>query len=235
MEKIKAVIVENEKAAIENLEDMLQENCPIVELVGIFQTYKDALEGIQKVKPHLVFLDIGLDTKSGFELLKPLKHLYFEVIFTTISREHQIQAIRVEAVDYLSKPFTDDELVDAVNRAAIRIRKNMPQPKYLHVGGVREDLIVPFDKIMYCKADNNLTELHLFNEKSFVLSSDTLKKVEEELPSDQFYRIHRSHCVNRDYIKSINRNTGLAVEMKNGTKLEIAKDKKEDFYRWLGI
>ena len=86
-----------------------------------------------------------------------------------------------------------------------------------------------------CKADNNLTELHLFNEKSFVLSSDTLKKVGEELPSDQFYRIHRSHCVNRDYIKSINRNTGLAVEMRNGVKLEIAKDKKEDFYRWLGI
>lgn len=234
MEKIKAVIVEDELLSIENLRLKIKNNCPAVYLAGEYQTCNAALEGIQREKPQLVFLDIGLDTLSGFDLLKRLKHMHFEVIFTTTSREHHIEAIRAEAVDYLSKPFTDDELVDAVNRAALRIRKNNP-PQYLHVPGVGKDLIIPIAEIMYCKAANNFTEIHVAGEKRYALSSDNLKKVEERLPESLFYRIHKSHCVNRDFIKAIIRETGLKVQLKNGSDLEIARDRKDGFYGWMGI
>lgn len=235
MEKIKAVIVEDELLSMENLRLKIKNNCPVVHLAGEYQTCNDALKGIQQERPQLVFLDIGLDTLSGFDLLKRLKHLYFEVIFTTTSHEHHIEAIRAEAVDYLSKPCTDDELIDAVNRAVARIRKNMPPPKYLHIPGMGKDLMIPIDQIMYCKAANNLTEVYVLDEKRYALSTDTLKKVEEKLPALQFYRIHRSQCVNRDYIKAISRTTGLVVVMKDGTELDIARDKAEGFYEWLGI
>lgn len=235
MEKTKAVIVENELPAIENLQHMIEGCCPGLELAATYQTYDQALIGIQKVKPQLVFLDIGLGGKSGFDLLKPLKHLYFEVIFTTISRTHHLDALRVEAVDYLAKPFTDEELIDAVDRAVARIRKNRPMPTFLHVPGVGKDLIIPFEQIMYCKAASNLTEVHVFEERRYTLASDTLKNIEEKLPSGQFYRIHKSHCVNRDYIKAISRVTGLEVLLKDDTKLEISRDRKEGFYEWLGI
>ncbi len=235
MEKIKAAIVENELPAIENLQRMIQTYCPVVELAGTYQTYDKALEGIQKGKPQLVFLDIDLGVKSGFDLLKPLKHLYFEVIFTTSSQVHHLQALRAEAVDYLSKPFTEEELIEAVDRAVVRIRKNRPQPTFLHVPGVGKDLIIPIDQIMYCKAANNLTEVHILHEKRYALASETLKTIAEKLPDSQFYRIHKGHCVNRDFIKAISRVTGLAVHLKDGSELEIARDRKEGFYEWLGI
>lgn len=235
MDKIKAVIVEDEALAVQNLRRKIGENCPGIEVVASYQTYEEALNGIQQAKPLLVFLDIGLDTHSGFDLLKRLKHLYFEVIFTTASREHYVNAIRAEAVDYLSKPFTDDELAEAVERAIGRIRKRMPPPQYLHVRGREKDQIIPLARIMFCKADDNFTNVHLADEKRPVLATETLRLVEERLPSAQFFRVHRSQCINRDYVKGISRAKGLAVVMKDGTELSIAREKEEQFYAWLGI
>lgn len=235
MEKITAVIVDDELPAVENLRFKLQNACPEVDVVGAFSTSQEALTGIQRKKPQIVFMDIGLDTLSGFDLLQRLTHLHFEVIFTTTSRQHHLEALRAEAADYLSKPFTEDELALAVERAAVRIRKNIPPPKYLHIPGVGKDLIIPVGQILYCKAANNMTEVYVVGEKRYALAADTLKTIEGRLPSGQFYRIHRSHCVNRDFIKAILRESKLAVEMQDGAKLEIAQERKVEFYEWLGI
>ena len=236
MKKIRATIVEDERLGREALERKLKTYCPQIELVGSHATAIQALQGIPQQKPDLVFLDIGLDTLSGFELLNRLNHLDFEVIFTTTSRDHPVDAIRVGAVDYLSKPFTDEELVDAVNRAEQRISRKFPaeEPVLLIVGSNRDHLI-PMHKIMYCIADSNLTEVHVDGEARFVLASETLGKLELRLPSDKFFRIHRSACINRDYLKGINRHEGLRAMMTNNRELIIARDKKNEFYRWMGL
>jgi two-component system LytT family response regulator len=236
MNTIRAVIVEDEPLGLELLETKLRENCPHVEIIGSFSTAAKAMQGIQALKPHLVFIDIGLDTITGLEIFERLHHLRFEAIFVTTSRElpDSIEALRLGAVDYLSKPFTDEELIDAVNRAYPRI---MNKVTYLHIVSRDREQFIPVADIITCKASSNYTEVSYKsgNKTKSILASETLKSIDERLPPDRFFRIHRSFTISRDHIVGINRTDGLRASMSDGQELDISRDKRGDFYRWMGL
>lgn len=236
MNTIRAVIVEDEPLSRELLETKLRENCPQVEIVDSFATAAKALKEIQILKPQLVFLDIGLDTISGLDIYESLHDLNFEAIFVTTSRAlpDSIAALRLGAVDYLSKPFTDEELIDAVKRAALRILKKIT---HLHIVCSGREYFIPFEEIIFCQASSNYCEVHYkgANGAKKVLASETLADVEKRLPDDRFFRIYRKYVINRDHITGINRIDGLRAIMTDGHELLIAQDRRANFYRWMGL
>jgi two-component system LytT family response regulator len=116
MSNIRTVIVEDEEPGINNLVEKLKRNCPQVEVVDICRTAPEAMTNIPLHKPDLVFLDINLGSLNGFDVLNYFGTIDFEVVFTTDYDQYVINAIRVNALDYLLKPISEQELVEAVTR-----------------------------------------------------------------------------------------------------------------------
>ena len=114
---MKAVIIEDERQAINALSQEIQDNCPDIQITGHAATVKEGLRLILKEQPELVFLDIQLKDGTGFELLEELGIYDFKVIFTTAFGQYALQAIKISALDYLLKPIDPEELVRAVNKA----------------------------------------------------------------------------------------------------------------------
>ena len=114
---IKAVIIDDEQHCINRLENLLTNYCAdSVQLCGSFQTVKDSLQGVQTLKPDLVFLDVEIKNNTGFEFLQQLPQINFEVIFTTAYDKYAVQAFKFSAIDYLLKPVDADELQTSVKK-----------------------------------------------------------------------------------------------------------------------
>ncbi len=232
MNPIKAIIVEDVQTAIDNLLYKLKTNCPDVEVVASCNTSELAIREIPKMKPDLVFLDIRLDTLSGFDVLSRLQQLDFEVIFTTAYDEYAIKAFKVDALDYLLKPIDENELINAVNKARIKIQERKLPLSRISVpisNGVR--LLKP-EQIIYCEADNNYTFIHLDQEKP-VLITKTLKEIEKQLQGHHFSRIHKTYLVNEEYISAYTREDGGVVHLTNGKKLKLSRGRKDQFLKKL--
>lgn len=222
MLKIKAVIVEDEQHAIDNLKSELEDNCPHVEVVGAFKDPKEAVKEIARLRPHVLFLDINLGNLNGFDVLNRLKFISFEVIFVTSYAEHAIRAIKSNALDYILKPFKSNELIDAVNLVSDRIKKKKttnPQIPIPISDGLR---FVPIEEIIYCKADNNRSDIILFNKK-ILNTSKHLRAIETMLEEFNFFRIHRSFLINKDYLDKYSSQDGGYVIMSNGDRLKASR------------
>lgn len=128
LKKMRAIIVDDEKANIENLLFLLQKNTSEVEVVATADTLELAKEKIIRLDPDLVFLDIVLGAQTSFELLQSIPEKNFEIIFVTAFDRYGIQAIKFAALDYILKPIDADELKSAVNKAqkASEIRRLLP-------------------------------------------------------------------------------------------------------------
>jgi two-component system LytT family response regulator len=123
---INAIIIDDESDGRNALRIALEKFFPEVAIKGIFETPEKGIEGITQLKPNLVFLDIQMPQMSGFDLLKQLSPLNFEVIFVTAFDQYAIKAIRFGALDYLLKPIDIDDLRVALDHARDRIEKETP-------------------------------------------------------------------------------------------------------------
>ena len=226
---LRCVIVEDEQAGLKNLVLKIKRACPDVEIVAECRTFDSGLEEIQLQKPDLVFLDIKLDKMTGFDLLQRLPHIAFEVIITTAHSEFKfgLQAVRASAVDYLVKPVKDAELIKAVNRARDKI-KSRQKPISRIALPTRDGLkFLMVEEILYAEADSNMTLMKLFNNREFLVTK-TLADIEKKLSRHPFFRIHRKHLINLDYIESYTR-TDHTVTMTNGDLLTVARNSREAF------
>jgi two-component system LytT family response regulator len=123
MKSIKTILVDDEPRGLSALQKLLEYNCPEIEIIGLCSSADEAKEKITELKPELVFLDIAMPEKNGFDLLNDIDPIRFEIIFVTAHDDFMLQAFRFSAVDYLLKPVENNLLVDAVNRAATRIEE----------------------------------------------------------------------------------------------------------------
>ena len=242
---IKTIIVDDEYNAREFLEQLLQRYFPDKFLVLAKCESVDAAKlAIENFNPELVFLDIQMPNKNGFELLKSLKAINFEVIFTTAHSEFGIQAVKASALDYLLKPIGYLDLLESVKKYESKQNKASQQDRLLLLienmdFGSSEYRKIAFptetgfefvkvNSILYCEAESNYTKVVFLEGKKITLSK-TLKTVEELLPSDIFKRIHRSYLVNKNYINRFNNTNDYFVELTNGESLPVSVRKKEDF------
>src|SRR6185503_1133136 len=113
MNKIKTILVDDEPRGLSSLHRLLQFNCPEVEVIGVCHDAIEAREKINSLQPQLIFLDIAMPRKTGFDLLKDLSPVNFEIIFVTAHEKFMLQAFRFSAVDYLLKPVEDNLLSEA--------------------------------------------------------------------------------------------------------------------------
>lgn len=242
--KIKAIIVDDEVKGREVLKSLLQNLFSEIELVGEAENVENAFELVNKVKPELVFLDIQMPRVSGFSLLKKFEEIPFEVIFVTSYDEYAINAIKFNALDYLLKPVEVKELKEAVNKAKKTIgakqRSNAQMVNLLlslntkpsdkkvavHVGEKVEMLNAT--DIAYIEADGSYCTIFAKDKEKYT-TAKFLKDFEDYFGEESdFVRIHKSCLINVAYIKNYSKGEPCFIEMTDGNTFEVARRKKQE-------
>lgn len=233
-----AIIVEDEANSREILSNYLAKYCPEVSLAGEAASIEEAKELIGKYTVDLVFLDVEMPFGTGFDFLDQMPERTFETVFVTAYNQYAIEALNNHAAYYLMKPINIDELINAV--AYVReIRKKedaledqVLKPKSNKVDGKitlpQQDgfQVLNVSDILYCKADDNYTEIYLVNKK--ILVSKTLKYFEEALSEFPFARIHKSYLVNVNEVVKYKKGKGGSVVVSNGKELLVSAAKKKE-------
>ena len=243
------VIVDDEENAREALKKLLERYFPNkVEVLALADSVESGVKAIHKYMPDIVFLDIEMPYKDGFQLFDYFKKPGFDVIFTTAYRHYAIDAFKTSAMDYLLKPVNYIDLQTALRHYEEKEKQRSRQQRLevllgnLNAGSeITQKIALPTlsgyqmvkaGHIIYCQSDSNYTKIFIINEPS-VLVSKTLKLIEELLPQDMFFRIHKSYLVNLNFVKSYINKDGHYVVLDDGTRLDVAFRRTEEFVRAL--
>ena len=234
--RIKAIIVEDEAISREILRNYIDKYCPNVDLKGEASNINEAEELIKIHELDLVFLDVEMPFGNAFDLLEKVEDRRFETVFVTAYDHYAIEALNSHASYYLLKPISIDELIKAVNHVTeIKEKENDLQNKILlpKVTSASGKITIPHQEgfevvdikdIVFCKADDNYTEIHLANSKKLV--SKTLKYFETILSEYSFARIHKSYLVNINAIVKYKKGKGGSVVVSNGKEILVSSSKK---------
>ena len=239
---IRSIIIDDEPNNIENLQILLYQYCPEISIVATAMNADSGIEAIQVYQPDIVFLDIQMPEKSGFDVLRAFTGINFEIIFITAYDQYGIQAIKFSALDYLLKPININELKLAVEKARQKIIAKQKDYnivnllEYIKAGNkeipkialptLQEILYVRVDDIIRCEASNNYTLFYLKNGEK-VLVCKTLKEFAELLAPHNFIRTHQSHLVNLHFVKSFLREDGGALFLTDQTKVPISRQNRD--------
>lgn len=206
MSKLTAIIIENELPVLNQLQRKLLRYCPEVEILDTCITGREGIEAIETKKPELVFLDIHLQRMTAFQMLKRLKYLNFEIIFTTGHREYALEAINnASPIGYLIKPIDGEELAQAVGKALKKVQGLQQQQGQITVEVVSETSrfiakVIEYKNIVYLESNRKHTYFHLATESEPIEAIRGISHYENQLPAPFFCRIHRSFLVNLKYL-----------------------------------
>jgi two-component system LytT family response regulator len=238
---ITATIVDDEFYSSEILVGLLERYCPEVKVLDICYSASGALQSISETKPDILFLDIEMPFMNGFELLEKLPPIDFELIFTTSYDNYAIKAIRFSALDYLLKPVDPEELQIAVKKAITQLKHPLQQQievllqKLNHPSAAITKIAIPtieglqmilIDSIVSCESDRNYTILFLKDGQKLI-SSRTLKEIEEILEEHSFIRVHHSYLVNLNEVEKYVRGEGGYLIMSNKTNIDVSRSRKD--------
>ncbi|MUP46974.1 response regulator transcription factor [Gramella sp. BOM4] len=240
---IKVVIIDDESSARNLLEKTLLKYFPNkFNIVEKCPSVDSGIMAIKTYEPDLVFLDIQMPEKNGFELFGAFDVINFEVIFTTAYDRFAIKAIRRSALDYLLKPINIVDLSNAVkrfealNKSSSTHRKLSLLLENLNVNDQNVSKIafptlegfelIHANQILYCKAESNYCSIKRID-SSYRMATKTLKFVEEILPGN-FLRIHKSYVLNLNFVVRYHK-SNKEVELTNGEKLPVSFRKEEEF------
>ncbi|WP_020571652.1 LytR/AlgR family response regulator transcription factor [Neolewinella persica] len=240
-QSIKSIIVDDEANGRENINILLKEFCPEVEIIGVASNLREAENLIKGKRPELVFLDIQLGAETAFTLLNRLNTIDFEIIFVTAHDHFALRAFEFMAVDYLLKPIEIDKLRNAVTHAVSRIgQKSLHlsmEEMMMHVQNFNRGQhkialatqngyeMVYIKDIMYCTADGSYTHFHFVSGDVLIVSKN-LKYYENLLKGYSFIRGHNTALVNLRFIKRIDRTGGGSIVMEDDKALPVAKAKR---------
>ena len=237
MGKLKTIIVEDEKISRDILRNYLAKYCPKVELIGEAATIDEALVLIRNNDLDLVFLDVEMPYGNAFDLLDRVGDVSFETVFVTAYSQYALDALNKHAAFYVLKPISIDDLIKAVDYVlGIKEKEERLQNGLLktNLAIVSGKITIPTQHgyevleiadILYCKADDNYTEIYLGNNKKKLVSK-TLKYFEDALNSNNFVRVHKSFLVNVNAITAYNKGKGGSVMLVNGKEITVAASKK---------
>ncbi len=247
---IKVLILDDELKARNILHHYIVNFMPSISEIQLSSSVDDALEVLKNYTPDIVFLDVEMPNKDGFDFLVALKNPPFDIIFTTAYNHYAIQAIKFSALDYLMKPIDPDELIAAVERY-IEKKETAEQKKELFGNLIKNiektdvkdfRVAVPsskgvffftLDEVIRFEADTSYTHIHLVGKRPFT-ASKTLKHFEEMLDGFDFIRCHKSHLINPRHITSITSDHDF-IGMSDGSKVEISRRKKEEVFKQLNM
>jgi two-component system LytT family response regulator len=234
---LNAIIVEDEETSRMILKNYLSKYCPNVNVLDEAANVDEALVLIRNHDLDLVFLDVEMPYGNAFDLLDKVGNRTFETVFVTAYNHYAIDALNAHASYYLMKPISIDELIKAVDYVTdIKTKENALQdevliPKTKHVNG---KITIPLQDgfevietadILFCKADDNYTEIYLNTNKKKLVSK-TLKYFEEALSNSSFARVHKSYLVNVNEVIKYVKGKGGSVILSNGKEIMVSASKK---------
>lgn len=241
---IRTVIVDDETDSRSVLQKLLETYCPQVTVVGTAAGVDTALPLIRELNPDLVFLDIEMIHGNGFDLLNELQPISFQVIFVTAFDEYAIKAFKYSAVDYLLKPVDIEELQGAVEKASSRMQDKVdlsPIRTLLQNVGViqlaQQKMAIPtvnglsfiaMHDIIRFEAQGNYTAIYITKGQT-LMATRNIKEYELLLPEAIFCRIHNSHIINLQKIQKYQKGRGGQVIMEDGTAIEVAIRRRQEF------
>lgn len=233
MQSLPCIIVDDEPIAREILQEYIQRDDRLT-LIGSYANAGDVLREINIKRPRLVFLDIKMPQVSGFEMLRSMpKHPF--IIFTTAFREYAVEGFDLNAVDYLLKPFSFERFLQSVNKVFVLHAAESSEPaitnvtddsgKYIFVKSEGKFIRINMDDIYYIEALKEY--VRIFTSEGTLVVYQTMQNLEEKLPADQFFRIHRSYIIGVRHIKAIEGNSVLVHK----TQLPVSRYIKEQFMK----
>jgi two-component system LytT family response regulator len=242
-EKIKAVIVEDEAAAVAALQNYIKKFCPQVQVIGTAQNSKEAIEVLHELQPQLVFLDVEMPFGNAFDVLDGCQDLQFETIFVTAFSEYSLKALNQSAAYYLLKPVSIEELIIAVNKVQQHLqsrqlvdrnrillentKESKPEKQQIILPTLDGFDVVKMEDILRLKGNGNFTDVHL-TDGSKRMVCRFLKHFTDILPLP-FVRIHKSHVINIRFVKSYHKGAGGYVMLQDGTEVEVSAAYKDQF------
>lgn len=245
---IRTVLVDDEIDSIRVLEKLLETFCPEICIVGKADGVETALQVIRASRPNLIILDIEMTQGNAFDLLNQLQPIAFQVIFVTAFDNYAVRAFKYSAVDYLLKPVDIDDLRGAIERVSERTQEKgmMEKVKVLldNVGSLslsQQKMAVPtitglmfvaIGDIIRFEAKGNYTVIFLSTGEQ-IMASRNIKEYEDMLPESIFCRIHNSHIINLRNIQKYNKGRGGHVIMEDGSSIEVASRRRDEFLRRL--
>ncbi|MFI5148201.1 MAG: LytR/AlgR family response regulator transcription factor [Bacteroidia bacterium] len=244
---IPVVVVDDELHGSESLCLLIREYCPELDIRAVASNVKEAVNSCREHKPEILFLDIELPDGSGFEVMDRTRDLPYHVIFTTAYEHYALKALKMNALDYLLKPVSADELVLAVKKLP---KKTAPMGQrleeilsMLNKSSKKEKISIPSQdgfvlvdtgSIYRLEADSNYTHVFTADKKKLTISK-TLKELESLLDEDQFFRIHSAHVVNLSKIEKYIKGDGGQVVLTDGSIVPVSRANKNILLLKLGL
>ena len=254
--KLKALIIDDEDLARKNLNMLIDEYCPEVEVIGDAGDIKTAKEKIESLSPDVIFLDIRMPRASeGFELLESIENRDFFVIFVTAFKDYALKAFNANAIHYVLKPVDIDDLKNAVAKVVDSKKQFTAEPENFdtyfdaiknlsssienkgygnkiaisHTKGIK---LIETKDILYLEASGNCTMIYFKDGKRY-LDTRTLKIYESILNPEEFYRIHKSYIINLEEMKEYINEDGHFAVLKTGKLLPVARNRVSAFVKTL--
>lgn len=242
MKEIKAIIIDDEERARDSLSSIIKEYCKDVSIIDTCSNVPDGVISINKHKPDVIFLDIEMPDYNGFELFSFFNEINFDIIFVTAYSQYAIKAFEVSAIDYLLKPVDIEALQKSLEKVKTKqtqialqkrlelLKENFTADEINKIALPMGDglLFVEMKDIILFEADGAYTNLYM-NNGSKILVSKRLKFFEDILQNrTNFFRPHRSHLININYIKKYIKGDNQIV-MDNLVELSLSRDLKQDF------
>lgn len=234
---MRALVIDDERLARKELISLLS-NYPKIEIVGEAVNADDALEKIAELKPELLFLDIQMPGKNGFELLEALD-VVPQVIFTTAYDEYALKAFEVNALDYLLKPIRKERLEECIQKIDEEEydKKTEYQPEEYKLKLTDRVFVKDGDKCWFVRlsdvrlfeSDGNYIKVYFDTFKPMIHKS--LNALDKKLDDRSFFRASRKHIINLSWVENIEPwfNGGLLVKMKGGEKVEVSRRQASKF------
>lgn len=233
-----AILVDDLPAALTLLENDIQTKHPSISIIGKASSVVEAAKLLRKEQPDILFLDIMLGDGTGFDILEIIPDLRSKIIFVTASDEFAIRAFKFAAIDYVLKPYSDEDLKTAIDKAKKQIQPDRKQldvlkdsittpnqkPKKISLHTLDKIVVVDLEDIVRCQSDNNYTQF-FFQDGSKILVTKTLKYFSDMLKNYQFLRVHQSHLVNLKFVKAFIKSDGgyLILKDKNTVPVSVRK------------
>lgn len=234
---MKALIVDDERLARKELMKLLEEH-PSIEIVGEAMNAEEAIQMVNDLNPDLLFLDIQMPGKTGFQLLEELDAVPF-VVFTTAYDEFALKAFEVNALDYLLKPIQAERLSETIAKilekekskvSAIRnADKKLGLNDQVFVKDGDRCWFVSLSNVRLFESDGNYIKVYFDSNRPMIHKS--LNALDEKLDERAFFRASRKHIINLSWVESIEQwfNGGLMVKLKGGDKVEVSRRQAAKF------
>jgi two-component system LytT family response regulator len=242
---MKAIIIDDEPKGRNILLQLLTQHFPQIKVVASAAGADEGIRRIDAWKPDVVFLDVEMPGKNGFDMLKELGPIDFKIIFVSAHNHYALNAIKLSAIDFLLKPIDLDDLSKAVQRLNSQpahsvqqvphLLQQLQQPKNsfgkIAIASAAAIEFVNIADIVYCKADNVYTEVYLNN--ACITSTKNLKDFDDLLSPHFFFRVHHSYLINMNHIKKYIKGDGGTVIMRNDVEIEVSRRRKSAFLELL--